>query len=166
VEPALSSYNFKFVGGEQNVYLFESRLACEYEIKFKPSGYLVSDADLEEYIFELVITLSINPFEPSLPAADGLLAPTIAQIVADFLNSHERVVVYICDDSDSRADARRKLFDGWFRRFSKKRYVKIELSLGQDENGQDFTAELVARFDNLLVPRIYESFLKAISAAK
>ena len=162
----MSSYNFVFEGGEQNVYSFESKVGALYDVKFKPSGYLVIDADLEEYIFEFVITLSFNPFEPALPPADGLLAPTIAQIVADFLTTHERVMVYICDDSDSRADARRKLFDGWYRRFSKNRYVKIELFLGVDEAGQDYSAELIARFDNVLVPRIYESFMKAIAQAK
>lgn len=162
----MSNYNFSFSGGEQNLYVFETHSGAGYEVKFKPSGYLLSDDEFRELVFEMVISLAINPFAPTLPPADKLVAPTIAQIVTHFLNSHKRVVIYVCDDSDSRADARRKLFDYWFHKFSKKQYQKIMIHLGEDEQGQSYSVELVARVDNLLTYRIVDSFLRAISTTK
>lgn len=166
MEQQSSSYNFTFAGGPQHIYLFETRFNAGYEIKFKPSGYLVEEPAFEDLVFEMVIVLVKNPYIPHLPPVDALRSATILSIVADFFKAHERVVVYICDDSDSKADSRRKLFDRWFGRHNKKLYVKLDVPLGVDESGLVYSAELISRFDNPHFTAIYESFNRAVLGVK
>lgn len=166
MEQPLSSYNFTFVGGPQSIYIFETRFGAEYEIKFKPSGYLVDNPDFESLVFEMVIVLTNNPYEPRLPPVDALMSATIRSIVADFFKAHKRVVIYICDDSDSKADSRRKLFDRWFGRYKTEIFVKLNVPLGIDEDGMAYSVELISRFDNPHFTAIYESFKRTVSGEK
>ena len=166
MEQPLSSYNFTFVGGPQSIYIFETRFGASYEVKFKPSGYLVDNPAFEAYVFELVIILAENPYSPKLPPVDALMSATIRAIVADFFKTHERVVIYICDDSDSKADSRRKLFDRWFGRYKKELFVKLDVPLGIDEQGIAYSVELISRLDNPYFTAIYESFKRTVSGGK
>ena len=166
MEQQLSSYNFTFVGGPHSVYLFESRFGAGYEVKFKPSGYLIDNPAFEDCVFEMVIILADNPYAPKLPPADALMSATINRIVADFFTINKRVVVYICDDSDSKADSRRKLFDRWFGRYKTTMFVKLDVKLGIDENGIMYAAELISRLDNPHFMPIYESFKRTVSGEK
>ena len=166
MEHPLSSYNFTFIGGPQSIYILETRFGVEYEIKFKPSGYLVDNLDFENLVFEMVIVLTKNPYEPKLPPVDALISATIAKIVAHFFSTYGRVVLYICDDSDSKANSRRKLFDRWFERYKKDIFIKRKISLGVDEQGTVYSAELIAHLDNPDFRLICESFERTISGEK
>ncbi|QMW00933.1 DUF6169 family protein [Spirosoma foliorum] len=166
MEQPLSSYNFTFIGGPKSIYIFETRFGAEYEIKFKPSGYLVDNPAFEDFAFEMVIVLTANPYTPRLPPVDALMSATIRAIVADFFKTHERVVIYICDDSDSKADSCRKLFDRWFGRYKKEIFVKLNVPLGVDEDGMAYSVELISRFDNPHFMAIYESFKRTVSGEK
>ncbi len=164
--PASSSYNFVFAGGVNHTYLFESRFGASYEVRFKPGPELVDDAAFGDYIFELVIALVGNPYAPKLPPVDAQMSSTIARIVAHFLSTREQVVVYVCDDADSRSDARRKLFDGWFRRFSQKLFIKMQLPIGPTDDPDQYSIEFVTRFDNPYIMDIYVSFRRKIMDVK
>lgn len=166
MEQGLSSYDYLFVGESHHIYTFKTRFSAGYEVKFKPSGYLIDNPAFEELIFEMVIILAENLYAPKLPPVDALISATIRLIVADFFSTHERVVVYICDDSDSKADSRRKLFDRWFERYKKELFVKLNVPLGIDENGMAYSAELISRFDNPYFMPIYESFKRTVSGEK
>lgn len=166
MEQELSGYEFLAVGGANNIYVFKSRFGAGYEVKFKPSGYVLDTPEFAEFVFELVIVLVDNPYEPKLPPADALMSTTIRAIVSDFFCTRERVVLYICDDSDSKADSRRKLFDRWYMRYKKEMFIKFDLLLGMDENGSSYSAELVSRVDNPYFTPIYESFKRAVFGIK
>lgn len=166
MEQESSSYDYLLVGGPNHIYTFKTRFGAGYEVKFKPSGYLVDDPAFENYVFELVIVLAQNPFSPKLSPVDSLMSATIYSIVADFFKSHERVVIYICDDSDSKADARRKLFDRWFRSYQTHLFVKLDVQLGIDEKGMAYSAELVSLLDNPHFLAIYASFKRTVSGEK
>ncbi|QDK82223.1 hypothetical protein EXU85_27875 [Spirosoma sp. KCTC 42546] len=166
MEQELSSYDYLFVGGPNYIYTLKTRFEAEYEIKFKPSGYLVDKPEFEALVFDMVIVLTNNPYEPRLPPVDALMSATIRSIVADFFKAHERVVIYICDDSDSKADSRRKLFDRWFGRYKTEIFVKLNVPLGIDEDGMAYSVELISRFDNPHFMPIYESFKRTVSGEK
>lgn len=124
MEPALpTNYAYAFVDGDELSYLFESNVGVSYRVKFKPGPELVDDLAFEGLIFEMAIILVINPFAPKLPPIDALIPITIAAIVTDFFAIRQRAMVYLCDDSDAKADARRKLFDRWFERFDQQTFV-------------------------------------------
>ena len=117
-------------------------------------------------MFELVIVLADNPYAPKLPPADALMSTTIARIVADFFETRKRVFVYVCDDSDSKTDSRRKLFDRWFERFRQKKYVKLSIPLAVEHNGNQYFAEFVTRSDNPYFAPLYDSFNRKVSGNK
>lgn len=167
MEHALSSYDYLFVGGPQHIYTFKSRFEASYEIKFKPSPELVDNPDYKEFMFEMVITLTDNPYAPKLPPVDALMSTTIARILTHFFETHERVVVYLCDDSDSKADSRRKLFDRWYDRFRGPKFVKMNIALAVDDaNGVQYSVDFISRIDNPYFTPIYESFKRTVSGEK
>lgn len=94
------------------------------------------------------------------------MSSTIAGIVTDFLTIHERVIVYVCDDSDSRADARRKLFDSWIRQHKGLLFIKTDIPLGMDEQGNEYSAEFVARLDNPYIAAVLDSFRRTVLGIK
>jgi hypothetical protein len=51
-------YSFYFDGGENNVYAFETDLKISYEIKFRPSNYLLGDETTvyANHIYEFIIS--------------------------------------------------------------------------------------------------------------
>ncbi len=110
----ISNYSFAWVGGEHNIYAFTTNDDVGYEIKFVPSAYLFVDY-LENYVnaFEMVISVADNPVGKRVPA-DPLTEPTIRAIFYDFFRSKEHVIVYICDSSDGRQEARFRKFTNWY----------------------------------------------------
>lgn len=53
MEQGLLSYDYLFAGGPNYIYTLKTRFEAEYEIKFKPGGYLVDNPDFEMLVFEL-----------------------------------------------------------------------------------------------------------------
>ena len=54
-------YNFSFIGGTNNSYVFETSKGIVYEIKFKHSPYLLNEnATYSKLIYEFVIDVAIN----------------------------------------------------------------------------------------------------------
>lgn len=79
------SYPFLFKADVDNSYGFETELGIIYNVKFKPSDYLLGDVKTEysDYLFEFVIQLVYNPLKRN-PPLDRLVSKTIAAIIEDF----------------------------------------------------------------------------------
>ena len=123
----LPTYNFKFNGGWDNVYSFGTKNNIEYDVRFKPGiDYISSDEPWRDDFYEIVIELIKAPDPAHIPADRAILS-TIVAIITHFFTVHERVILYICDDSDSRELARKRKFDNWFSRFSKHLFEKHDL---------------------------------------
>lgn len=159
-------YEYAFLDGIVQTYSFTSDTAVRYEVRFKPGPELVDNPALESFVFEMVILLIDNPFTPKLPPVDALIPATIAAVVTHFFALRERAMVYLCDDSDAKADARRKLFDRWFERFDDHTFVKRQIPLAVEQNGTAYIAEFVARLDNPYLEPILASFTRVISGEK
>ena len=113
-DASVNSYEFEFVGGQQNSYSFSTYDTIRYEIKFVPSAYLFIDyVDHPVDAYEMVIAVADNPTGGRLPA-DALTEPTIRAIFYDFFRSKEHVIIYICDSSDGRQEARMRKFTLWY----------------------------------------------------
>ncbi|QDK79235.1 hypothetical protein EXU85_11710 [Spirosoma sp. KCTC 42546] len=110
----VNSYEFRFFGGEQNSYFFTTRQEIIYQIKFVPSAYLFVDyIDGHVNAFEMVIAVADNPTGGRI-AYDPLTEDTIRAIFTDFFCSLDHVIVYICDSSDGREQARFRKFTSWY----------------------------------------------------
>ena len=57
------SYPFIFDGGLNNIYAFETDLGISYEVKFRPTSYLLGDetTPYANSIFEFIIEIAYNP---------------------------------------------------------------------------------------------------------
>ena len=54
-------YNYDFLGGKNNSYVFATSHGIVHEVKFKPSVYInFFDKSISDFIFEFVIELSEN----------------------------------------------------------------------------------------------------------
>lgn len=85
-----------------------------YEVKFVLStDYFDAYADLEAEIFEMIVSVVDNPPGRRLPA-DGRIASTIFSIFEHFFLPQRYALVFICDSSDGREQARYRKFSNWF----------------------------------------------------
>lgn len=110
----ISNYPFIWVGGPHNIYAFTTNDEIGYEIKFVPSAYLFVDyVNHPVDAYEMVIAVADNPKGNRIPA-DPLTEPTIRAIFYDFFRSIEHVIIYICDSSDGRQEARFRKFTSWY----------------------------------------------------
>lgn len=124
---ALRSYDFEFVGGSANLYKFTTQRSVEYDVRFKPSAdYIPPDEPWRDDLYELVIEVAEAP-DPTCIPADSAIFPTIVAIITDFFRTRQRVVLYICDDSDSKELARKRKFDGWYTRLGDSFFEKYDL---------------------------------------
>ncbi len=140
-------YNFKFNGGRDNVYSFGTKNSIEYDVRFKPTTDYVSLDELwRDDFYEIVIEVIAAP-DPTYIPADRAILSTIVAIITDFFAVHKRVILYICDDSDSREQARKRKFDNWYKRFGSVLYQKYDLPTVSDHS-ERFFASIFFRRDN------------------
>ncbi len=143
-EPQLSSYNFRFTGGDSNTYVFETGSGSSYEITFKPSGYLFDEQDaFRDDVYEFSINL-ISHKSARLPLTDPLIAPTVVGVFQDFHDKHGLVVIYICDSSDNRQLVRYRKFGIWFHRYRHLGFIKMDVEI-DDPRGTIYTSLLMHR---------------------
>ena len=162
-----SIYEFVFVGGVNNSYGFVTSNAITYEVKFKPSDYLFNEPIVDDSVFEFVIQIAENP-TGKRPPLDKRIAPTIAAIFNEFFQVHKRVVVYICDTSDSKATARHRKFNQWFEAFRGLAYFKLDLGV-DDLDGTTYYTSLIFRADNpntVLIIQAYKQLIDGYAGQK
>jgi hypothetical protein len=155
------SYAFLFKDDFDNSYGFETRLGIQYNVKFKPSGYLLGDdnAPYADSIFEFVIDLIYNPLDRN-PPLDKLVSDTIAAIMIDFYyRKNESVCIYICESSDGRQSLRKRKFDDWYYSHNKLGLVKIDETIF-DANGEAYPVSAILRLNNPYYIEILVAFAK------
>lgn len=120
------AYDFTLEEGTNTIYAFTTVNEVFYEVRFKPSGYVFSEYSWKDTVFEIVIDLVFAPNPDRIPS-DRSVQATIIKIIAHFFTTYERVVLYICDDSDSREIARKRKFDTWYARYGTRLFAKYDL---------------------------------------
>lgn len=153
-------YDFEFIGGVNNSYVFETIRNIVYEIKFKPSSYInLFDKNISEFIFEFVIEVAINETGKK-PPLDVRVSKTIAQIFKEFLLKHDNnIALYICDSSDGRQDLRRKKFDLWYEKYQDNTFAKMNEKL-KDSKGNFYNISMILQYKNPRRVQIIDAFLK------
>jgi Family of unknown function (DUF6169) len=151
-------YDYDFVGGEFNTYIFETTQNVFYEIKFKPFFYLFdSESIYSNHTFEFGMGVLSNP-STKLPPPDAQIPITVATIFIDFFERFtEPLVIYICDSSDSKQLARQRKFNTWFSEFKRPEFFKIEANL-LDKNGEPIPSSLILKISNPFFMQIIEEF--------
>ena len=103
----------------EQLYSFTSSVGCTYHCYF----YDFSTAfdlypDLAQHVFGFNLELKFKPDEPETIPLDKRIAATVTTILKAFLHEKENVVVYICDNSDTREKARFHKFSNWFKTYN------------------------------------------------
>jgi len=157
------AYNFEFIGGVNNSYTIVTSSDVVYEIKFKPSTYLVEYENLDDNsIFEFVIEVIYRPENVAL-TLDKLLAPTINEIFKDFYNlNNDYVTIYICDSSDGKQFVRKRKFDYWFSEFNDYTFVKFD-DVILDANKNSFPISFILKRNNPNFIKIFQAFTTVIT---
>ena len=158
------AYNFEFIGGINNSYTVLTKSDVVYEIKFKPSNYLLEIEDFQnELVFEFVIEVLYKPENVAL-TLDKLIGPTLNIIFKKFYESfQESVTVYICDSSDGKQYVRKRKFDHWFAEFNDNSFIKLDdIVLDADRN--EFPVSFILKKDNRKFYEILDALTNTVSS--
>lgn len=154
-------YDFFFLGGVNESYVFVTENEVYYEAKFKQSNYLfrgLKEFDID--VFEFVIDVAIPSKVGKLPS-DSKIPETISLLIRDFFNkSSQNAILYICDSSDSRQAARKRKFDKWVEYFKGDEFIKVDseiLDIGKNKiyssliikSGNPFFSDVIKYFGKL-----------------
>ena len=159
-------YNFSFIGGTNNSYVFETSNGIVYEIKFKHSPYLLNEnAEYSNLIYEFVIDVTINN-SGKKPTLDVAVSETVASIFKDFFTKNTyNICIYICDSSDGRQEIRRRKFDDWFYKYQTDSFMKLDEVL-VDSNQNRFPISMVILKENPYFKEIVIAFADISSSNK
>jgi hypothetical protein len=140
-------YDFVLETEQDHVYAFVTAQNVFYEVRFRPSSdYMPATFVWRDSLFEIIIDVVWAADLNRIPADRAVLA-TIIAIIVDFFRVNERVVLYICDDSDARQLARKRKFDNWYARFGSIEYAKMDM-LTPTDGPEQFYASFFYRLDN------------------
>lgn len=154
-------YDFEFRGTVDNKYGFETELGIVYEVKFRPSNYLLGDENTiyASYIYEFIIEVVYNPLGKN-PPLDKLVSKTISEIIKDFYyKKNGSVCIYICDSSDGKQVLRRRKFDDWFHSEHNFGLIKIDKKI-RDSRGNSYPISLIIQQKNPYFIEIVDDFRK------
>lgn len=156
-------YSFEFIGGLNNSYSIVTQSDVIYEIKFKPSSYLIEIDDIiNELVFEFVIEVLYKPVNVAL-TLDKLIGPTIYKIFKDFYSLHNKsVTVYICDSSDGKQYIRKRKFDHWFEEFNDTTFIKFD-DIVTDAEQNEYPVSFILKKDNPNFHTILDILSKIVS---
>ena len=163
-EYIFQGYEFSFENGADNSYIFQIVAGIIYEIKFKPSPYLFSNALFANYTYEFSLALIYKPPDYiNLP--DILLAPTVINIFLDFYNrfDNNNITVYICDSLDYKQHVRKRKFDTWFNEYNKGMFVKLDEEI-KDTDGIEYPVAIIIKPLNPYRQQIFEAFISLIDS--
>jgi hypothetical protein len=151
------------LGGEDNIYSFQTKNEIVYEVLLRPTPYLFgSDSMYASFVYELIIRVARNNSTKKRPPFDSLVAPTIAEVFTDFYeNSPLTIAIYICDSSDNRQQIRQIKFNRWFEYFDKEDFTKIDDSI-RDSGGAIYPVSLIVKYNNPHKKAILWAFLEMI----
>lgn len=153
-----NAYPFLFEGGFQNLYTFDTENVISYDIRFKPCDYIFEGRlDFHVPTFELVIEIAVNETGRN-PPLDSKIPFTVARIFSDFHQSNNgKVIIFICDSSDRRQEARRRKFNQWVELFKGSEFVKFDTEI-IDPLGPIYHNSIILRTDNPYREQIMKSF--------
>ena len=149
-----SIYEFGFLGDDNNTYEFTTDIGITYEVRFKPTPYIIS----EEWVFhkdvyELVIDLVDNPTGKQ-PPLDLVVPATLAAIIRDFYKRTSlAITIYICDSSDGRQKSRERKFASWFQTYNPGTMVRFDYMIHDLTDGQAYYITLITSLYN---PHIHD----------
>lgn len=112
-------YNYNF-DDETQSYHFTTKNGIEYKVAFIVDHTFSAVSNIEiDNVFQLIIEKEDDGIE----RYDSQVSETVKDIVASFFLNSQNSMIYICDDEDSKAETRFKVFDRWYQSSTLTDYV-------------------------------------------
>ncbi len=105
------------------IFLINLSAALEWFIIFiLDYSYIFADYTL---FADHVYTFNIDVADGDINAGiDERIGVTVVEVLRNFFNKIENVIVYVCDNSDERHLARKRKFDLWFWKYNDGNIIK------------------------------------------
>ena len=164
IERVNEFYEYKYIGGINNLYGFKTDSEISYEIKFVPSGYIFADEHpAKDFTYEFIISVLENSTGKN-PPLDRKMPYTIALIVQDFFQEYRNVGIYICDSSDDKQAFRFRKFNMWFNLLKGTGFLKFDAII-PEKDGVDIFTSLIMRTNNPNQKAIIDGYLQITEEA-
>ena len=115
----LQPYSYNYQG---NKYTFITDNSVVYSIEFTDGSFYFYDLPPDILVFELNIKV-LNVVDSIVQPYDKRIEATIVDILSNFFNNNKNSLIYVCNNLDSRQQARYRKFDSWF---NKNKVIQIE----------------------------------------
>jgi hypothetical protein len=104
-------------------FIFTTEQKIEYLIYFADYGYMFDEYPvIREHIY--TFNIEVLSGNPEIVTEDERIGLTILEVFRSFFDRIDNVVVYVCDNLDSREYARKKKFDYWFWKYNDGSIIK------------------------------------------
>ncbi|MCM1219233.1 MAG: DUF6169 family protein [Lachnospiraceae bacterium] len=141
----LHPYEYKLKG---EVYVFTTIQGYEYSAYFIAMNSITEIDNLYQFSFESC--------EDIHNCYDSRVADTICTILNDFFKKNNNALIIVCDDTDNRGAARKRLFQQWYLRVQNNLINKYDKQFRSAD--YDIYASLLIHKDNADSPKILEVF--------
>lgn len=143
----MNGYDFEPSDSDPNTFLFKTRYGRFYEIKFKPTPYLFSDApEYADDVYELsIITIGQGAMKTPPDPAIAWTVFAIGQAFAEWLG--HPIFLFICDTCDGKQAVRARTFTRWFTEIGNPYILKIDGSFPDEKAGANYVS-LIIRLDH------------------
>jgi Family of unknown function (DUF6169) len=153
---ATSLQPYKYKVSKAFYYSFKTDNGFEYVCYFTPFGdYFHEYPEIAPKIFSFDIELKNTINKPR--GTDKRIADTVIEIVGEFLMSQINAVVYICDPSDGKGNARFKKFQSWVEYYTHESSQIVQISDFLETDSGSLHAVLLVHKKN----KLREQFVKA-----
>lgn len=107
-------YEKKIPGSQVIDFYFTTSAGVTYILNFTDEGLRLGAGhfDCKHYTVDLLVSGAYYPPDNTPP--DPRVADTIRVILTPFFETTKNVLITVCDNSDSREEARFRLFKRWF----------------------------------------------------
>ena len=153
----MSSPYFFIKNVSKTQYSFLTNSGVIYRIAFSEIHDLFSEYPLfANNVYEFIIALD-KSFKDFHPALDNNVGITIAEIVKDFMDDRDKVIVYFCDVKDRKHEARNRKFTSWFTSFNDG-FVNYTIPIKDLEVELTYYNTLIVKAENPYKVQIFEAF--------
>lgn len=147
-----------FIGNSSKTqYSFLTNEGVIYRVAFSEIPDLFSAYPLfANNVYEFIIALDKSQKDLH-PAFDKNIGITIAEIVKDFMDDRDKVIVYFCDVKDRKHEARNRKFTSWFTRFNDN-FKNFTIPIRDLEVDLTYYNTLIVKEENPYKVQIFEAF--------
>jgi hypothetical protein len=165
-QPKILPYELIAREGTNVSYTFFTESGIQYVIRFiKSTDYFFDDSidigDTEIFEFQFL------PVDKNLPKVkDPRVVATLVASIKFILEKEKNAILYICDRSDGKAEARSKLFHQWFKHYSWDSVSKYDGRLLNPNSSESEYVSLIINNQNPFAKTVVEAFSYSIESQK